>query len=128
MFKPEDIELAETIASRLNIRLDKEVDRSDVDQTLTFDGMICVTALAEPANPHQTYVISEVTIIPGVYRTANGDGWPDEADLADLGEAPTFQQAFMYALEVLIQRHVQMALDTQAETKALEGQETEENV
>ena len=67
-------------------------------------------------NPGGSWDLYIGVVIPGVWRTANGDGWPDEFDVNLLGTYPTLAEA----LEALSASHAAALADAEAEARAFE--------
>ncbi len=61
------------------------------------------------------WTVSEGVTIPGVRYTANGDGWPDDVDMVEMGRFPKFEHAFIAALALFVAYRAQTQINGLAE-------------
>lgn len=69
--------------------------------------------LMTPEHPDSAgaYIVDETIVIRGVWRTANGDGWPDEADVKDVGAYETLMEAINALAKAYIEHQVSVAIE-----------------
>lgn len=92
------------------------------DPTVEIDGSgIGITVFMTGSNgklAHPTYAAYTTTVIPGCYRTANGDGWPDDVDIDELGEEDTCPAL---PVKLILDAYVKFVDDMKAEYEAEEA-------
>lgn len=62
-----------------------------------------------------TYTVIRHVLIPGCYRTKNGDGWPDEIDLVDMVSFDTVSKAFQFLMLEWFKQNMANCLESAAE-------------
>lgn len=63
------------------------------------------------------YCVERLVVIRGVYRTKNGDGWPDETDVVPLKSFARIDEAFVFIMAEIIKSDFETALQNAAEER-----------
>ena len=85
-------------------------------------------ALRHHAEPQYRwdYTVGVVKVIPGVWHTKNGDGWPDEIDIDEKLTTPRADLAAEKALQLAFEIEVHNAAEAWGDAKAAEAERNAE--
>lgn len=105
MFTTQQKTLVEKVCGSLNIPF--EIREGEAfDPNITFDDVFDISLC------DRVFIVSRITVIPGVRYTANGDGWPDESDLVEIAQHLMFEEALKEALRCVADERVNNMVDT----------------
>jgi hypothetical protein len=63
------------------------------------------------------YHVERSVVIPGCYRTKNGDGWPDDVDIVPVETYSRLDEAFVRVLVEWIKEGIEIGLQNAAEAR-----------
>jgi hypothetical protein len=114
-----DRQLIQRAAQQFNLRIEVLNEDSNLtDTSVDVNGTHTVELVDDGA-----LEVCHITVIPGVRYTSNGDGWPDDVDVATLSNHKQFAEAFASAVSLAVHQDVFNLAESIGENMELAGQE-----